>query len=534
MKTHIRFMLSGVAVFGLSACVAMIDPTLDAGRMLFDDIDSEQLAKATKARDDARGGYEGLLARHQEAIAQEKAGVQAELEARDLAGALGHLTRLYELTHPCGEEDCGTHPCPEGEDCGYGYEYTHAEVFMEREGLDPEVAALEAGVEGVWALIDAYAEARRFDEADVALARHIGGVPFESRNMDRFAKRHAEVKDAWIATLEQDARIARKRRAHGESALLFAKAASLARQLGSAEVVARNQRDALAQRDAAIAARGYTVSVSGTDELVKVIQARDYTPRIRYVDGGALAKVTVREGLPSYSRRTVRTSGSFEYVSGTREVSNPAWTSQNRECELATSSYESTKWSCENNGPKNAYCQPGDLSEDRDEMNQECDALSSLEKTTTEDVYSTESYPITRRFLTTTLPIDMSLRHEDGRKGARQGKSVAELFDDEHSAHSRNGSGVGAAPASPRTEPEGYEAAFGKANGEVIAHIQASFAGYRRAMIEGARGKDEVEDLATAVLIASHDVPGDLAKKLSGAAEITDASELLIALSKTK
>ena len=146
MKTHIRFMLSGVAVFGLSACVAMIDPTLDAGRMLFDDIDSEQLAKATKARDDARGGYEGLLARHQEAIAQEKAGVQAELEARDLAGALGHLTRLYELTHPCGEEDCGTHPCPEGEDCGYGYEYTHAEVFMEREGLDPEVAALEAGV----------------------------------------------------------------------------------------------------------------------------------------------------------------------------------------------------------------------------------------------------------------------------------------------------------------------------------------------------------------------------------------------------
>lgn len=181
--------------------------------------------------------YKAQVKLFEQKIETAKKGIDASLEAKDILASSKNIRSLYELTHPCGEDECETFPC---EVCDVAERskkglppLNRAEVFIEREGVDSERGFIRESMDLFYDQSSA-----SFDKGEVELVNDTLDVinenlPFETSNRSRFADLTYKVKDSLITTLVGEGKSLESSQPR-VAAKKYTRAASLAEELGEA------------------------------------------------------------------------------------------------------------------------------------------------------------------------------------------------------------------------------------------------------------------------------------------------------------
>jgi hypothetical protein len=147
--------------------------------------------------------YEARVAAFQKEIDALKADVNASLEAKDLMASATGLRSLYELTHPCGEEDCGTYPCDDMCDAKERSNedlkpLNKAEVFIEREGVDDEAGFIRSSMSALLEQGRAAFEAGELERVNSMVDHLNENLPLSSRTRRGYSELTFDTKKALI------------------------------------------------------------------------------------------------------------------------------------------------------------------------------------------------------------------------------------------------------------------------------------------------------------------------------------------------
>ncbi|CAN0557528.1 unnamed protein product [Laminaria digitata] len=238
-------------------------------------------------------------------------------------------------------------------------------------------------------------------------------------------------------------------------------------------------------------------------------------------------------GAPGYSRSTGNTTGSFQYQSGTRQVTNPAWANAKSACQEAQEDYQEESSECAaqpTNSAGQSTRQCDGVPSYRSKAEDRCAEVDKYPQTVTEPVYDSQSYPIDLYHLDTSLTIDAKLSHEDGRGALSVGRVSARVTDEAHGAHSKNDGSVSADPARPPSESSGLSAAEGVAYSKVADLVMASFNGYRARFLSAntSGGDAEVNDLVIYMFLMPDNVSNEVKQRLNSASGISDAASVVL------
>ncbi len=480
--------------------------------------------------------YEQAVKEFQSDIDFHKEETEINIERGNLAKAYENLVLLYELTHPCGEEDCGTYPCDicQTDDRAEVSlpPLNPKEIMLERDELDNERAFIETASDQIYDLAGKYIDERRYDEANVVLETFNPRVPLPSKNEDRFTKRANSVKKTWLDVLVKEAKGFETDRP-AAAALNFAKARQLAEQIKDPGLKSFAQK-AAELRARVVKERGYTLSVTSSGgpsspELLKGITAETYPAEIRVVDSSGRVALTLATGAPRHSRSKGKTTGSFRYVSSQKDVVSSRWKSQFSDCESARSWLSHSQSFCDSGSSSSC----DDIGKRQARVDEECGALDGIQKMVKEDVWSDYEYPIKLYHLDTTIDFGFVLTHADGRKRRTIPRVKDRLTDQEHRAYTAGipgkETGVNADPASPPSESSGYRSVKSVAISKGRDAVLDSFEGYRDKLAKSSSdgGVAEADALATYVILRSDKVSDAITARLKAASTVTDALELL-------
>jgi hypothetical protein len=483
--------------------------------------------------------YEKAVKEFQGDIDFHKEETEINIERGNLSKAYENLVLLYELTHPCGEEDCGTYPCDicQTDDRAEVSlpPLNPKEIMLERDDLDNERAFIESASDQIYDLAGEYIDGRRFDEVNVVLETFNPRVPLPSRNKDRFTKRANNLKKIWLDVLVKDAKAIEADKP-AVAALFYAKARQLAEQIKDPGVKSFAQK-AAELRARVVAERGYTIQIASvggpaSDELLKGVTAETYPAEIRVESGSARATLSLSTSPPRYSRSTGKTTGSFRYVSGQKDVISDRWQAQFDDCDSARGWLSHSQGFCDSGSSSSC----DDIGKRQARVDEECGALDGIQKMVKQDVWSDYSYPIKLYHLDTTIDFGFVLTHADGRKRLSVPRVSDRLTDQEHDAYTAGipgkETGVGADAANPPSESSGYRSVKSVAISTGRETVLKSFEGYRDTLAKSSSdgGNTEADALATYVILRSDKVPDAITARLKAASTVTDALELLQAL----
>lgn len=463
--------------------------------------------KLEKEHKALEGAYKRRVARFRKQIAEAKADTDAALKAGDLSKGMASLVKLYSYTHPCGERSCDSYPPDHSKSRKERPRVNGYEAMIEREGIDIERAFLLDATERAYKLAETYRTERKFNEADVVLARHLKHIPGPPENTARFKARHAAIKQSWLDTLVNDAKAARDD--HPAAAMIMVvKARKLAQQQGKAEVASGFNRDISALRAEAIRKARFTIATSSVrgphaGDFLAYLKGRRWDGEVAITSGSAKASLTIETRSPSYSRSTGSTTGSFRYKASTKTVTNPAWKSEKESCDRRQRSYESNSARCTTNSAGDPTRECSLAKSDKGWLDRCRQQLSRMKQTIQQDVFATQDYPVTLHHLDASMGMSASVRPASGSgwRAASHSASRVRLTDREHDAHSRKGSGVSRDPASPPTERAGLSSLKSKVNKDLEAMVMKGFESYR-ASILFARTRDKVATMDHAVTYA--------------------------------
>jgi hypothetical protein len=526
-------LILSVALVTLAACATAEDLLIGTTELVQNGATSKA-KKLEAARDELLPAYAKSVERFQDDIAFHKEETEINLERRNLAKAYESLVTLYDLTHPCGEDDCGTYPCEiclndERGDLSMS-PLNRLEIMLEREEIDNERAFIESATDQLFELAGAYLEERRFDELDGILDEYNPRVPLPSINRERFTERARNVKMTWVNVLVADADSVEAE--HPAAATLFlAKAASLAGEIEDPSAEALGERVA-SLRARVVAERGYTIRVGSvrgpaSKSLMARITNETFPGEIRVVDGAGRITVSLDVAPPRYARSIGRKTSSFRYVSGTKPAPNPQYARIKSKMEEAQRRTSGSGFAGSEEGRRDY------IRRNQAEAQGLAAELASTPREIQVDVFSDYSYPVTLHHLDTTLDIGFELEHADGRRRMAVGSVKGRLTDEEHKSYSAGIPGkvttISPDPADPPEESAGYDDAKNRAVSAGRDKIDESFEAYRDAIAKSSTdgGTAEADALATYVILRSDKVPEVIDSRLKAASTITDALALL-------
>ena len=198
-----------------------------AGLFYGDDI--EELKKQKRSLEPR---YKARVKVFEEKIGEKKTEISAALESKDLITGAQVLVELYALTHPCGEEDCGTYPCEQRERSDEGMPaLNRSEVFIEREGVDNESAFIMSSTDILLELSTEAFGNGEFEKVNSALDVMNTNLPYVSMNQEGYAALTFKTKSALITKLAEEAK-AFEPDNPAAAATRYERAASLATELG--------------------------------------------------------------------------------------------------------------------------------------------------------------------------------------------------------------------------------------------------------------------------------------------------------------
>ena len=180
--------------------------------------------------------YEKRVKAFEAEIAGLKSEVTASLEAKDIMASAKGLRSLYELTHPCGEDDCGTYPCDDACSVKDRKEeglkpLVKAEVFIEREGVDDEARFIRASMGDLLDQGTAAFEAGELELVNSVVDHLNANLPFASRTKRGYSELTFNTKTKLIAKSVEDAK-ALEASQPGAAAKLYTRASELSADLG--------------------------------------------------------------------------------------------------------------------------------------------------------------------------------------------------------------------------------------------------------------------------------------------------------------
>jgi hypothetical protein len=489
-------------------------------------------SQVTRQLENYEAKYEVAKARYDKAIVDYRANIErtkkatdAHLSAGEFGPALDNLAALYRYTHPCGEESCNTYPC--GDQCS---EVNRYEAYMEREEIDSEREFILKAVDRAYALTDQLQKERRFDELDVALAKHAASIPGPPANAEKFTARHAELKQAWIDTLVADAG-ALEADKPGAAALLYGKSARLALQKGDEALTDELSKKSRAMTTAAISKYRYGIAFGSSSgpyasDFVSFLKGKSFDGEV-VVRSGDNASISISTAEPSYRRSKGSTTDSFQYKSGTKEVPNKAYANKEDSCRSDENFYNQSIDSCERGGPNNVQC--GEIESEKEDWDKCLEELSQIPTTVTVDVFDDYSYDVELFHLDASMNITAKIDHADGRRAVSFSGAKVRVTDRAHDAHERNGSGVSRDAANPPSESSGFSSLKADIEGQLAALVMKSFEQYRSALADrhSDGGDAEMDMLAVYVLLRPSNVPEERRERLKELSQMTDAVESL-------
>ncbi len=224
-----RALALSLCLGGLSGCAGTAKSV--TGMIMPNDID--ELKKQQRV---LTPRYEKNVKAFEKQIATLKADVTASLEAKDIMASAKSLRALYELTHPCGEEDCGTYPCDDM--CGADDRskekrkpLVKAEVFIEREGVDDESRFIRASMTTLLEQGTAAFEKGELELVNSVVDHLNANLPFLSRNKRGYSELTFNTKTKLIAKIVKDAK-AIEASQPGAAAKFYKRASELSADLG--------------------------------------------------------------------------------------------------------------------------------------------------------------------------------------------------------------------------------------------------------------------------------------------------------------
>lgn len=535
----VKIILIACALLGAVANTGCYRFTVPVAKLMSPKLDVEYKALEEQI-ENLESQYETSVENYQNNIEKEKEATDQNIKKGDLEASLASVVRLYALTHPCGEEDCGTYPC-RGQECRESYRNVNKmppinryEAYMDRERIGNERDFILEAVERIYNLTQKQIEEGRFSELDMILVGYVEKIPGPTENKQRFDKIHKNVKQLWIDTL-----VAQAEEVEGDhpgaAMLYYAKASGLATEKGDAPQSQELMGQAKEAKERILSDYHYTVtlgSVSGphSDKLAQIIKGSSYSGAMSMsASGRGNATLSISTGNPSHSRSTGSTTGSFQYKSGERQVENPAWRSAQANCKDAQEDYREEAEECAaqpTNSAGQSTRQCDGVPSYQSKAESACSEVDNYPQTITEDVFDSESYPIDLYHLDTTLPVKSRITHTDGRPDLQGGMGSARLTDEAHDSHERNGSGVSADGVSLPSESSGVSAAIRDAGTKHASIVQRSFEDYRTALLGEDRGGEvaEIHNIATYIILEPGNVSESAAKRLNEITGIANAS----------
>jgi|GEM_PF-2570759 len=536
--SKLKTILGTFALFGVLAGTGCYKVTVPVAKLMSPKLDVKYKA-LEKEVESLEEQYETSVESYKNNIAKEKEATDQNIKSEDLDASLASVVRLYALTHPCGEEDCGTWPC-RGKECSATYRRANKmtpinkyEAYMAKERIDDERDFILEAVDRIYGLTQKQVKDGRFSELDQILAGYVEKIPGPAENKQRFGKIHKNVKQLWIDALVADAE--KVEAEHPGAALLYyAKASGLATEKGDASQSKELMSKAAQLKKSILSEYHYTValgSVSGphSDKIAQIVKGSSYSGAMSVGNGRGNATISISTSSPSHSRSTGSTTGSFQYKSGERQVTNPAWKSAQENCKDAQEDYQEEAAECAaqpTNSAGDSTRQCDGVPSYQSKAERACAEVDNYPQTVTEDVFDSQDYPIDLYHLDTTLPVKARITHADGRSDLQSGNGSARLTDEAHDAHERNGSGVSADGVSLPSESSGVSAAVSDAGSSAAKTVQKSFEGYRSSFLGKARdgGVAETHNIITYMILEPGNVSESAAKRLNEITGIANAA----------
>ena len=542
---HTKIMIIALSMLALGVGASCYRITVPVAKLMSPKLDVKYKALEEEI-EQLEKQYETSVSLYKTNIQKEKEATDKNIKAGDLEASLASVVRLYGLTHPCGEEDCGTYPC-RGKECRESYRRVNKmppinqyEAYLHRERIDDERDFILDAVDRIYGLTQKQIEEQRFNELDVILTKYVEKIPGPEDNKQRFGKIQKNVKQLWIDTLVVSAQEAAD--AHpGAAAVYYAKASALATEKGDSAQSKELLDNASSMKQRILEEYHYTVvmgSVSGphSADIARAVSNGSYSGAMSVAGSGSgNATISITTSDPSHSRSTGSTSGSFQYKSGERQVENPAWRNAQNECKEAQEDYREEAEECAEQ-PLNSGGQPtrqcDGVPSYQSKAERACEQVDNYPQTVTEDVMDSQDYPINLYHLDTTIPVNSRITHEDGRSALRGSSGSARLTDEEHDAHERNGSGVSADYKSLPSESSGVSAAVSDAGSKHISLTQKSFEGYRNKILDADTdgGDGEIHNIATYMLLEPGNISQDAFTRLVNVSKIDGSGKALLAI----
>jgi hypothetical protein len=228
-----RFITRALA---LSLCVGVFSGCAETAKSFTGMVMPNDIEELTKQQRALTPRYTKNVKAFEGEIATLKADVSASLEAKDIMASAKGIRALYELTHPCGEEDCGTYPCDDKCDAGERSKknlkpLNKAEVFIEREGVDDESRFIRSSMTTLLEQGTAAFEAGELERVNSMVDHLNANLPFVSRTRRGYSELTFETKTKLIAKTVKEAKAIEASDPRGAAAK-YTRAAKLSADLG--------------------------------------------------------------------------------------------------------------------------------------------------------------------------------------------------------------------------------------------------------------------------------------------------------------
>lgn len=387
-------------------------------------------------------------------ITRQKREITRSLKKRDLSKALVQIDSLYKFSHPCGPNECKKdHP-------SYGKDYIIREEDINRE-RDFVIKSSDQAYKLALNLL----KTKQYSKAEANLKGVASLVSYDKSRRAKFIKTRDNIKRTWLKMLDQQ--IGQLKGPYPGAALLYmARARALAKDLKDQKKIGQytNQINTIRQNLITKYRYVYTIdrtqgelagSVQSSVRRAKWLQAIAFQgSNTNRVDG--VVRFTM--GSPSHSRSMGSTTGRFKYISGTKQVPNPARNGIEKEINRRTSLKAHYTDECRKWRKRKAAGQTSHVNSDQcrymkyegKEIANLQKKLNALPRTLSKDVYSEQSYPIKIHKLNSRASFSASVTSTKGLPLQSTSAGISSIkTDEEHGAHSRRGGGVQADPASP-------------------------------------------------------------------------------------
>lgn len=443
--------LSVITLVQLGGCYAMTVPIYTS---IFAPQAEGNVEKLQATHDSLVKRYETKKEDIIASIAKQKKGITQSIGEGDIQKGLSQINELYIFTHPCGEDECKLDKDGKPKSTSYGRDY-----IIRKEDIGTENDFIESKTTKAYSMVEDMLKSSRFGDVETALIDVDKKVSYDKNERSKFVKLKKDLRGQWLKTLLSQAK-SQEKSYPGLALLKYYKASSIAGEIGDSAKSNDIKKKADAFRRTVWSQNSLSIVINASGSLAgpAVRSLMEIKPAgVQYVrsrTSSTKSNLTIQTKQPQYAITKEGKTGSFEYVSGTKKVTNPEVKKIKKRLAIANDNYRCLNDIC---GDDYKYCivnrfsgssikiggkgsqNPdacGPATSWKSHADEQRALLSSAPSQITIETRSNRSYPYTLHKHTGRVSSSHKLSAVGIRPVGKQYTEVAVLTDKEHKAYS--------------------------------------------------------------------------------------------------